>query len=157
MTATHPESVSFSDLSRNPRDVAAKATCLGRVRITYRDGGDFMLTTAEAAEQADATLAIASRLFLAAMKHDPSFRTLVLALPDLFPWARHLSDEEIREFAVELFQALSDAAELNTAGAVERAIISWQATARIKADPEQYKDATRPLSGVDLGPVEVHG
>ncbi|MGW1883000.1 prevent-host-death family protein [Streptomyces sp. NPDC001970] len=31
-----------------------------------------------------------------------------------------------------------------------------RATARINADPDQLKDALRRLSGVDVGPVEVH-
>lgn len=157
MSTAHPESVTFTDLSRNPKDVAKKAAALGRVLVTHRDGADFMLTTAELAERYDENITIASRLFLALMKQDTGFRSLLLGLPDLFPWVRHLDDEEVREFAVELFQALSDAAELDAANAVHRAIVSWRATARIKADPEQAKDAARPLRGADLGPVEVHG
>ncbi|MEH0424579.1 hypothetical protein [Streptomyces sp. B21-083] len=39
---------------------------------------------------------------------------------------------------------------------MHRAIVSWRATARINADPDQLKEAIRPLGGVDLGPVEMH-
>lgn len=156
MSTAPAESVTFTDLSRNPKGVAEKAATLGRVRVTHRDGADFMLTTAEATERHDENLSIASRLFLALMKRDSGFKSLLLGMPDLFPWVRHLDDEEVREFAVELFQALSDAAELDATEAVHRAIVSWRATARIKADPDQAKGAALPLTGLDLGPVELH-
>jgi hypothetical protein len=79
-----------------------------------------------------------------------------VALTDAFPWARHLDDEEVRAFTAELLEALSDAADLGAREAAHRAVISWRATARITADPDQLRDALRPLCGVDLGPVEVH-
>nr|WP_285899648.1 hypothetical protein [Streptomyces sp. CHD11] len=40
---------------------------------------------------------------------------------------------------------------------MHRAIVSWRATARINADPDQLRDALRPLDGDALGPVEVGG
>ncbi|WP_202125826.1 hypothetical protein [Actinomadura physcomitrii] len=42
------------------------------------------------------------------MKHDPGARGLLLAMPEVFPWVRHLSTEEVRAFTVELVEALSD-------------------------------------------------
>ncbi|UNM16388.1 prevent-host-death family protein [Streptomyces formicae] len=115
-----------------------------------------VLTTAIHAERTEENLTTASRLFLALMKRDEGARSLLSALPEVFPWVRHLDDEEVREFTVELLDALSDAAELGARDAVHRAIVSWRATARINADPDQLKDALHPLSDVDLGPVEVH-
>ncbi|UCM89058.1 prevent-host-death family protein [Streptomyces marincola] len=149
------ESVSFTDLSRNPKGVAAKAAALGRLRVTHRDAPDMLLTTAARAEYAEENLTTASRLFLALMKQDEGARTLLLALPEVFPWVRHLDAEEVRAFTVELLEALSDAAELDAGEAVHRAIVSWRATARINADPDQLRDSLRPLDGDDLGPVEV--
>jgi hypothetical protein len=108
------------------------------------------------AERTEEDLTTASRLFLAMMKQDEGARSLLVALPDVFPWVRHLDDEEVRAFTVELLEALSDAAELGAREAVHRAVISWRATARINADPDQLRDALRLLGGVDLGPVEVH-
>jgi hypothetical protein len=66
-------------------------------------------------------------------------RALLLTMPDVFPWVRHLSTEEVRAFTVELADALSDAAELDS-----------DANARIKADPAQYEDSLKPTSG-DFG------
>ncbi|WP_328913042.1 MULTISPECIES: DUF6247 family protein [unclassified Streptomyces] len=88
------------------------------------------------------------------MKQDPGARALLMALPDVFPRVRHLRDEEVRDFAVELVAVLSDAAELNTDSGVQEVITAWGATARIKADPAQYGNALRPTQG-DFGPVEV--
>jgi hypothetical protein len=155
-TAVESESVTFTDLSRNPKAVAARAAALGSLRVTHRDAPDMVLTTAIHAERSEENLTTASRLFLALMKQDGGARSLVLALSEVFPWVRHLDDEEVREFTVELLDALSDAAELGARDAVHRAIVSWRATARINADPEQLRGTLRPLGDVDLGPVEVH-
>ncbi|MBT2470964.1 prevent-host-death family protein [Streptomyces sp. ISL-66] len=116
-----------------------------------------VLTTAVHAERTEENLTTASRLFLALMKHDDGARSLLMALPEVFPWVRHLDDEEMRAFTVELLEALSDAAELGAREAVHRTLVSWRATARINADPEQLREALRPLAGDDLGPVEVRG
>lgn len=84
------------------------------------------------------------------MKHDPDAAALLLAMPDVFPWVRHLSTEEVRAFTVELVDALSDAAETNA----QEVITGWRATARIKADSSQYAEALQATSG-DFGPVEA--
>lgn len=151
----HPDSVTFSDLSRNPRAVAERASKLGRVRVTHRDAPDFYLTAVDREEQRDETLATASRLFIALMKHDLGARELLLVMPDVFPWVRHLSTDEVRAFTMELVEALSDAAELDLDASINEVISGWRATARIKADPQQHADAVRPTGG-DFGQVEVH-
>ncbi|MFD8913081.1 prevent-host-death family protein [Streptomyces sp. NPDC059575] len=151
------ESVSFTDLSRNPKGVAARAAALGRLRVTHRDAPDMVLTTAVRAKHDEENLTTASRLFLALMKQDDGAKSLLLALPEVFPWVRHLDAEEVRAFTVELLEALSDAAELGAGGAVHRAIISWRATARVNADPDQLRESARALDGDDLGPGEVRG
>ncbi|MER7960309.1 prevent-host-death family protein [Streptomyces sp. NPDC096030] len=149
------DAVTFTELSRNPRAVTQRAHALGEVRITHRDGEDFDLVSTTRREHEKTTLSTASRMFLALMKHDPSMRILLLALPDLFPWVRHFDEEEVRQFAVELFEALSDAAELGREDAVERVIISARATARVYADPGQRRQAESPLEGKLLGKAEI--
>ena len=95
----------------------------------------------------------ASRLFLALLKHDPAAEALRLAMPDVFPWVRHLTAQEVREFTVELAQVLSDAVELDADLAVRETLVGWRATARIKADPAGCRAAQAPTSG-DFGPVD---
>lgn len=146
--------VTFSDLSRHPKEVAARATRLGRVRVTHRDGIDFYFTAADRQDLRDESLWAASRLFLALLKHDPAAATLRLAIPDVFPWVRHLSDQETRDFTVELAEVLSDAAELDADLAVRETIAGWRATARVKADQGAHHAAQIPTEG-DFGPVDV--
>ncbi|MCA2186157.1 hypothetical protein [Nonomuraea cavernae] len=124
------------------------------MRVTHRDAADFYLTAADREEERDRTLATASRLFLALIKHAPTARALVLAMPDVFPWVRHLSPDELRAFTLELVEALSDAAELDVDATTQDVIAGWRATARIKADPAQYAEARKATSG-DFGPVQV--
>lgn len=80
------------------------------------------------------------------MKYDASTHSLPSAMADAFPWIRHLTDEEVRAFTVELIGAPSD-------NAAEQIIEGWRATARIKADPEECRAVKRPVEG-DFGPVE---
>lgn len=148
------ETVSFTDLSKRPAVVAEKAARLGCVRITHRDGPDMVLTTAALARLTEDSLTTAARLVGALARNTVAGDLLPGALTEVFPWVRHLGADEQLEFANELLGALSDDAELGTRGAVHRAIVSWRATARIYADPEQLKDAMQ-LVGDDLGSVEV--
>jgi hypothetical protein len=122
--------------------------------VTHRDAQDFYLTTADREEQREQTLATASRLFLALIRHDPTARALVIAMPEVFPWVRHLSSGEVRAFTLELVEALSDAAELDVDATTQEVIAGWRATARIKADPANYDQARKATRG-DFGPVEV--
>ncbi|WP_182898155.1 hypothetical protein [Microbispora sp. H10830] len=154
MSISNADAVTFSDLSRNPRAVAERAARLGRVRVTHRDAQDFYLTAADREERREQTLATASRLFLALLRHDPTARALVIAMPEVFPWVRHLSSDEVRSFTLELVEALSDAAELDVDATTQEVIAGWRATARIKADSAHYAQAREATSG-DFGPVEV--
>ncbi|MGH3313422.1 MAG: prevent-host-death family protein [Streptomyces sp.] len=154
MSTSHPESVTFSDLSRNPRAVAERAAHAGRLRVTHRDAPDFYLTAAAREERRDDDLSTSSRMFLALMRHDAGARAVLTAMPDVFPWIRHLAEAEVREFTVELIEGLSDAAELGVDGTAQEVISGWRATARIKADPEAYQEARRPTEG-DFGRVEL--
>ncbi|ASU83289.1 hypothetical protein CDO52_11320 [Nocardiopsis gilva YIM 90087] len=154
MSTSSPDTVTFSDLSRNPRSVAERATSLGRVRVTHRDAPDFYLIAADREDLRDLTLTTASRIFLSMAKQDPGTHSLHLAVRDVFPWVRHLEEDEVHEFSDELVAALSDAAELDTDMSVQEVIAGWRATARIKADPAQYKRALEPTYG-DFGAVDV--
>lgn len=154
MSISHPDAVTFSDLSRNPRAVVERATRLGRLRVTHRDASDFYLTAADREEQRDENLATAARMFAALMKDDAGAHALLLAVPDVFPWVGHLTEEERRAFAGELIAALSDAAELDIDANAHEVIAGWRATARIKADKSHYAESLRPTTG-DYGPVET--
>ncbi|MFD0883169.1 hypothetical protein ACFQ08_01130 [Streptosporangium algeriense] len=75
-------------------------------------------------------------------------------MPEVFPWVRHLTSEELRAFTLELVEALSDAAEPDVDVTTQEVIAGWRATARIKADPARYAQV-RKATGGDYGPVEV--
>jgi len=156
MNSVPGDVVTFSDLSRNPKTVAERARRLGRVRITHRDSPDFYLTAADREERRDENLATSARLFEALMRQEAGPRVMLMAIPDVFPWVRHLKDSELGDFARELFAALTDAAELDADANVNEVVAGWRATARIKADKSQYAQAIRETSG-DPAPVEVQG
>ncbi|MFD4830269.1 hypothetical protein ACFWPV_10505 [Streptomyces uncialis] len=70
----------------------------------------------------------------------------------VLPWVRHLDAGQVDEFAAELTEA-----PCGDTGAVHRAIVSWRATARVNADPEQLRCALQALTGDPLGPVRLPG
>ena len=74
----------------------------------------------------------------------------------MFPWARHLTAAERRDFAGELIAALFDAAELAIDRTAREVIAGWRATARIKADQGLYRQALVPTQG-DFGQVQALG
>jgi len=154
VTAQHADAVTFSDLSRNPRAVAERARRLGRLRVTHRDADDFYLTAADREEERDENLLTASRMFAALSRNAAGARAVATAVAEVFPWVRHLSAGERAEFAAELTEALSDAAELGLDATASEVIVGWRATARIKADKSLYAQALAPTEG-DFGPVDA--
>ena len=154
MIAEPADAVTFSDLSRNPREVAERARRLGRLRVTRRDADDFYLTAADREEERDENLVTASRVFAALSRTSAGTHAVVSAVAEVFPWVRHLSASERSRFAAELTAALSDAAELGIDATAREVIAGWRATARIKADKILYAQALAPTEG-DLGPVEA--
>ncbi|WP_436737946.1 hypothetical protein [Streptomyces sp. BBFR102] len=156
MAVTHPgaesASVSFTDLFRNPRGVAARVATAGRLRLTLQDTPDLVLTTASVAEIAEKNLTTASRLFLALLRQKGGAKALQEAVPEVFPWTRHLDAREARAFTLELLESLSDAAELSAGDGVRRAVVSWRAVARGKAERRagggrSARAADRPAEG----------
>jgi hypothetical protein len=154
MVAEPVDAVTFSDLSRNPRAVAERARRLGRLRVTHRDADDFYLTAADREEERDENLLTASRMFAALSRSLHGVQAVAEAVAEVFPWVRHLSAAERAEFAAELIEALSDAAELGIDLTAREVIAGWRATARIKADKDLYAQAISPTEG-DYGPAEV--
>jgi hypothetical protein len=60
----------------------------------------------------------------------------VQGLPGEVGWVRHLSTAEVREFVLDLVNAVRDATELDVHSNLHRVTVEWRATARILADPE---------------------
>ncbi|WP_449061500.1 hypothetical protein [Planomonospora algeriensis] len=96
---------------------------------------------------------MAARMIAALLASDEGMRAVLYALPAVFPWARHLSTDERREFVQELVDATRDAADLDVHAALHRVIVEWRATARILADPALTAQLTRPLPEEDHGEV----
>ncbi|KDN84642.1 hypothetical protein [Kitasatospora cheerisanensis] len=145
--------VSFSDLSKNSKRVADTAERAHRVHVTRRDGEDLYLTTERHDRQREETADVTARLFSALIASDEGARAVLLALPEVFPWTRHLSAEEVREFVVDLVNATRDVVELDVHSNLHRVIVEWRATARILADPELAAGLAAPLPGDDHGEV----
>ena len=145
--------VSFSELSKNSKRVADTLDRVQRVHVTRRDGEDMYLTTARHDQQREETADVTSRMFAALVVTADGERAVQQVLPAVFPWARHLSADEIREFTLDLVGAIRDTVELDVHANLHRVIVEWRATARILADPDLAAQLTEPLPNEDHGPV----
>ncbi|WP_369223345.1 prevent-host-death family protein [Streptomyces sp. R39] len=145
--------VAFSDLSKNSKRVAETLDRAQRVHITRRDGEDLYLTTARHDHQREETAEITARLLAALVRSDTGERAIQRALPSVFPWVRHLSADELKEFVAELIDATYDAAQLDVHTNLHRVVVEWRATARILADPGLTTQLTRRLPDEDHGEV----
>jgi hypothetical protein len=148
--------VHVSQLVQHPKPTVTQLeqTPRRRLRLARRDGGDLILESADRAEAEDEALDMASRLFFSLVKSDEGARALLTALPDVFPWVRFLTTEDIRKFLVELVETLHASADLGNMAALEPVVAAWRATAEIYSDPELLKAATAALDGTDYGEVQ---
>lgn len=141
--------VSFSELSKHSKRVAETVERTQRVHVTRQDGEDLYLSTELHDRQRGETADVTARLFSALISSDEGARAVLLSLPAVFVWTRHLSPEEVREFVIDLIDGTRDAAELDVHTNLHRVIAEWQATARVLADPELTAELTAPLPDAD--------
>jgi hypothetical protein len=89
----------------------------------------------------------------ALLADDEGIRAVLHALPVVFPWVRHLNDEEKQQFVRDLVDATHDAIDLDVHATLHRVVVEWRATARILADPALTEQLTRALPDEDHGEV----
>ncbi|MFC4534549.1 hypothetical protein [Sphaerisporangium dianthi] len=145
--------VPFSDLSKHSKRVAETIDRFHRVHVKRRDGEDLFISTARHDREREETADVAARMITALLASDEGVHAVLHSLPAVFPWVRHLSVDERREFVQELVDATRDAVELDVHATLHRVIVEWRATARILADPALTAELTRPLPAEDHGEV----
>lgn len=86
----------------------------------------------------------ATRVVIAAiLAETEGVRAVRHAMPAVFPWTRHLSEDETREFLQDLADATRDGAGPAAHGRLHRVIVEWRATA-VLADPDLTTDPVDP-------------
>jgi hypothetical protein len=144
-------------LLNRPKATLASLAGVRWLLLRRRDAEDLVLTTAARAAQDHLVMDATTRMF-AAMMRTPEGRTLVLdVLPVSFPWVRYLPAADVRAFAVELVDALSAAADLDSTAAVAQLLAEWRHTAEVHADPELHAALTTDDGAGDFGPVPKLG
>ncbi|HEY9523562.1 MAG TPA: hypothetical protein VIR33_09995 [Thermopolyspora sp.] len=145
--------VPFSDLSKHSKQVAEIIDRFHRVHVKRRDGEDLYISTARHDRQREETADVAARMIAALMTSAEGAHAVLGALPAVFPWARHLSADEMHEFVQELVEATRDTVDLDVHASLHRVIVEWRATARILADPILTAELVRALPDEDHGEV----
>jgi hypothetical protein len=146
--------VNLSELLNRPKDTLARLAGNRRLVLRRRDAEDLVLTTAERAAADTSVVRDTTRLFAEMMRQDPMVMKLaVQVVPAIFPWVRHLPDDEKQEFVAEWLDTLRAAADMDNNAAVEGVVAAWRSTAEIYADPELYATLAREHDGTDYAPV----
>jgi hypothetical protein len=152
----------FSDLINKPKDTLAglSADRASAVRLHRRGGdADLVLTTAERYDRDQAVMGVVGRLLSELLRDldsltDTQLRRVMRAA---FAWSTFLDDEDLRDFANELTNAMRAAAELNNFAPTATVIAAWRHSAEILADPGLTEAVTRPATdhGVISPPERV--
>ncbi|WP_212826478.1 hypothetical protein [Catellatospora sp. TT07R-123] len=148
----------WSDIARNPREVAAAVERDGEARLERRgEGAAFVLMTAARAAATRAGVRIAERLLRNSLVHAKRAGDLDSLLLDSFPWLQFIPQEYRPEFAAEFVATFEACSDLEVWAPMERLMREWRATAAIYADPELAARLRGPFDD-DLGvalPPEV--
>lgn len=143
----------WSDIARNPREVAATVEREGEARLERRgEGQPFVLMAAWRREADRAGAQAAERLVRGAIAHAIKIGDLDDLLTETYSWVRFLPAEERRDFAEAFAATYSACAELGTWAPLEQLMTEWRATAAIHADPVLAAKLRGPFEA-DLGPV----
>jgi hypothetical protein len=143
-TTVESQTVQFSELSRNSKEVA-EATERGPVRITRRDGESLILVKASDVERARVGQQLAAQIVSAAVGSWPASFADRLRAP--FPWIEFLSPEHREAFAQEVVNVARACASVATFGRLEITIDAWRATA------QAYAEGVDP-TGADLASLD---
>ncbi|WP_034590409.1 hypothetical protein [Hamadaea tsunoensis] len=143
----------WSDIARNPREVAATVEREGEARLERRgEGSAFILMTASRHEAASTGMRIAQSLLRNAITHSSRLGDLDSLLIDTFPWLRFIPESHRHEFAPEFVATYEACSELDVWTPLQSLMREWKATAAIYADPVLAAKLQGPFDD-DLGQV----
>jgi hypothetical protein len=105
------------------------------IRLRRRGDVDLVLITAPRYDQDYAVVTIATRLFVALLRDGDAEGLMMRVLPEVFPWARFLPEDDRRQFLTELVQTMRGADDLENFAPIAQLIVEWRDTAEVHADP----------------------
>ncbi|MEU7674732.1 hypothetical protein AB0C42_07975 [Micromonospora taraxaci] len=144
------ESVSFSELLRQPSETADRLSHARAVRLRRRDAADLVLMSADRAAAEGEVVDLTTRLLASVARRDP---TLVReSLPTVLPWVRFLPAKDLEQMAGEFVATAEAAAAMGNTAAISQLLTEWRHTAEIHADPDLHRILAAPSSD-DFGPV----
>lgn len=144
--------VQWSDVQKQPKEVAAAVDEAGEVCIERRGQNPLLLMTHERVEQTRGGLDVVGRLMHALALDQHGLELLYGAIDRALPWLHFLPEKDRSEFAREFVHTISACSDLGVWAPLGRMLHAWKQTAAIHADPALAKDLSRPLDA-DLGPV----
>jgi hypothetical protein len=140
----------WSDLARNPRQIADIVERDGEARIERRGDEQLILLEARRYDQAIAHLETLTKLVRSLLLT----RSIEVAVKEAFPWSGALPATGREEFFAEFVETFEMCKGLDVWKPLDQMLTEWKATAAIHADPELREALARPMVvDEDLGPV----
>jgi hypothetical protein len=143
--------IQWSDIARNPREVAATVEREGEARLERRgEGQAFVLMTATRFTASRSGVRMVERLLRNAIAHSIQLGDLDSLLLDTFPWLRFIPESHRSDFGNEFVNTFEACAELDVWTPLQRMMREWKATAAVYADPQLSAKLKGPFED-DLG------
>lgn len=122
----------WSDLARNPRQIAEIVDRDGEARIERRGHEQLVLIEARRYDSAIEHLETLTRLVRSLLLT----RAIEVAVKETFPWTGALPVDGREEFFAEFVDTFRTCKDLDVWVPLDQMLIEWKATATIYADPE---------------------
>lgn len=143
----------WSEIARNPRDVAAAVEREGTARLDRRgEGQPFILMTLSRYATNQSGIRFAERFLRTAVARSFEHGDLNELLVEAFPWLRFIPEEHRAAFVKEFMDTFQACTDLDVWTPMQRLMREWKATAAVYADPELAAKLKGPFDD-DLGPA----
>ena len=139
----------WSDLARNPRQIAEIVDRDGEVRIERRGHEQLLLIQAKRFDTTVAHLDTLTRLVRCLLLGSP----IETAVKETFPWTEVMPADARRRFFAEFVETFDACRSLDVWKPLEQMLVEWKATAAVFADPELAAALSGPSKTEDLEPV----
>jgi hypothetical protein len=136
----------WSDLARNPRQIAEIVERDGEARIERRGDAQLVLVESKRYENTRAYLDIATQLLRNVLR---SKGVVEVAVRQTFPWTIVMPESACEQFFEEFAETFEACEDLDVWVPLEQLVHEWKATAAIYADPELAAELSRPIQTTD--------
>lgn len=145
------ETVTITEMLRNPKGVIRKLDKTREVLIQRRDATPLRLSLSSRVEAEREGVALLARVLRKALQKRAELEDTVWEpIVDAYPWLRFLPKKERGVFLREFAETTEACAAFGNTGALSQLLHEWKATAKVYLDPALTKVLKRRSRGTRI-------